>query len=206
MAAEGQSDKMVSDMEACTKQRCGIEFLHVDKIACFWPQRPNSISSVRWWVVHFSSDGSNMKDKPCSEQPCTAVTVTWRVSLPAHPRELDYNLGTVYRAEYLLQCVGTNGSSVGISQRSWWISHMLTKEQEEHFLQVCQDLLNHTSLKAAASWIASLPVMRCGFSATSWSQNSNMWSSDVWIPHGRCSRHSPQCVKWCALSFGTVKW
>jgi len=93
MAAEGQSDKMVSDMEACTKQRCGIEFLHVDKIACFWPQRPNSISSVRWWVVHFSSDGSNMKDKPCSEQPCTAVTVTWRVSLPAHPRELDYNLG-----------------------------------------------------------------------------------------------------------------
>ena len=33
MAAEGQSDKMASDMEVCTEQRCGTEFLHVDKMA-----------------------------------------------------------------------------------------------------------------------------------------------------------------------------
>jgi len=33
MAAEGQSDKMVSDMEVCMKQRCVIEFLHAEKIA-----------------------------------------------------------------------------------------------------------------------------------------------------------------------------
>ena len=30
MAVEGQSDKMASDMEV---QRCGIEFLHVEKMA-----------------------------------------------------------------------------------------------------------------------------------------------------------------------------
>ena len=31
MAAEGQSDKMASDMEARMKQRCGFEFLHTEK-------------------------------------------------------------------------------------------------------------------------------------------------------------------------------
>ena len=33
MAAEGQSDKMAPDMEVHMKQRCGIEFLHVENIA-----------------------------------------------------------------------------------------------------------------------------------------------------------------------------
>ena len=33
MAAEGQSDRMASDMEVYRKQRCGIEFLHAKKIA-----------------------------------------------------------------------------------------------------------------------------------------------------------------------------
>jgi len=32
------------------------------------------VSTVRWWVVHFSSGDSDVKDKPCSEWPCTAVT------------------------------------------------------------------------------------------------------------------------------------
>jgi len=33
MAAEGQSDKMVSDVEVFMKQRCGTEFLHAEKMA-----------------------------------------------------------------------------------------------------------------------------------------------------------------------------
>ena len=33
MAAEGQSDKMMSDMEVQMKQRCVTEFLHAEKIA-----------------------------------------------------------------------------------------------------------------------------------------------------------------------------
>lgn len=133
--------------------------------------------------------------------------VKWRASQSAYPCELDYNWGSVYRAEYLLECAGNDGSNVGTSQRLCWVSQMFTKKQKEHHLQVCQDLPNHTKLKAAASWIASLPVMRCGFSTMSWSQNSNMWSSDMWILHGRkCLQHSPQHVKWCVLSFGIVKW
>jgi len=33
MTAEGQSNKMASDMEEHVKQRCVIEFLHAEKIA-----------------------------------------------------------------------------------------------------------------------------------------------------------------------------
>ena len=33
MAAEGQSDRMVSDMEVGVMQRCVIEFLHAEKMS-----------------------------------------------------------------------------------------------------------------------------------------------------------------------------
>ena len=33
MVAEGQSDRMESDMEVCMKQRCELELLRVDRIA-----------------------------------------------------------------------------------------------------------------------------------------------------------------------------
>ena len=65
MAAEGQSDKIVSDMEACMKQRCIIEFLCVEKMAptdihghllSTGDQRVDvDVSTVRRWVIRFSS-------------------------------------------------------------------------------------------------------------------------------------------------------
>ena len=33
MAAEGHSDRVVSDAKVCMKQKCGAEFLSVEKIA-----------------------------------------------------------------------------------------------------------------------------------------------------------------------------
>ena len=83
MTAEGQSDRMACDMEVCMKQRCVIEFLHAEKIApsdIHWHlldvygDHTVDISTVRWWVAHFSSGDSDVKEKPCSEWPCTAVT------------------------------------------------------------------------------------------------------------------------------------
>ena len=32
MTAEGQSDKMLSDMEVCMKQKCATEFLHAEQM------------------------------------------------------------------------------------------------------------------------------------------------------------------------------
>ena len=65
MEAEGQSDRMASDMEVHMKQRC----VRVEKMApidlhqCLWSPNPGDVSTVRWWVVCFSSDDSNMKDE-----------------------------------------------------------------------------------------------------------------------------------------------
>jgi len=83
MTAEGQSDKMASDVEVRMKHRCVIEFLHAEKIAPndIHGRLPNvygdqtvDVSTVRWWLAPFSSGDSDVKDKPHSGQSCTAVT------------------------------------------------------------------------------------------------------------------------------------
>ena len=73
MEADRQSDKMMSDMEACMKQRCVTEFLHTERIAptdihqcllnIYEDQRVDG-SSVRQWVVHFSSGNCNSAPQP----------------------------------------------------------------------------------------------------------------------------------------------
>ena len=74
------SDTMTSDMEVCMKQRCDTEFCCVEKMApigihqCLLNVCEDlrvDVSTVREWVVRFSR---NMKDKPHSCQPSTAVT------------------------------------------------------------------------------------------------------------------------------------
>jgi len=71
MTAEGQPDKMVSDIEVCMKQRCVIEFLHAEKIApndihrCLlnvYGNQTVDVSTMRRWVVRFSSGDSDVKD------------------------------------------------------------------------------------------------------------------------------------------------
>jgi len=69
MAAEGQSDRMVSDMGVYIKQRGGVEFLHAETVApidihwCFLnvygDQTEDVVGTVRWWVVRFSSGDSS---------------------------------------------------------------------------------------------------------------------------------------------------
>ena len=44
MTAEGQSDKTVSDMEACMKQRCGTEFFHAENVLTFI----NTVDHFHW--------------------------------------------------------------------------------------------------------------------------------------------------------------
>jgi len=74
---------MASDMEVHMKQRCVMEFLHVEKNAPndiprrllnVYGDQTVDISTVRRWVASFSSGDSNVKDKPRSRWPRTAVT------------------------------------------------------------------------------------------------------------------------------------
>ena len=83
MAAEGQSGRMVSDVEVWMKQRCVTEFLNAEKTApidthqCllnFYGDQTVDVSTVRHWVVCFNSGNSEVKDKPHSGWPCTTVT------------------------------------------------------------------------------------------------------------------------------------
>ena len=69
IVAKGQPDRMVSDMEVQMKQRWGIEFLHVEKmepIDVHWwvlnvcGNQTVDVSTVRQWVVHFTSSDSDM--------------------------------------------------------------------------------------------------------------------------------------------------
>ena len=72
MTAEGQSDKMASDMEVRMMQRCVIEFLHAEKIVPndihrrllnVYGDQTVDVSTVRRWVARFSSGDSDLKDK-----------------------------------------------------------------------------------------------------------------------------------------------
>ena len=86
MAAEGKSDRMVSDMEVCMKQRCVTEFLYAEKktaaidshqclLNIYGDQTVNVSTATQWVVhVHFSSGNNDVKDKLQSRWPCTAVT------------------------------------------------------------------------------------------------------------------------------------
>ena len=64
-------------------KRGGTELLHAEKMALidihWWSlsvygDQTVDVSTVRWWVVHFSSAVCNVKNKMHSRQPCTAVT------------------------------------------------------------------------------------------------------------------------------------
>ena len=59
MAAEGQSDRMVTDMEVQMKQRSGTEFFHEKKMAAtdihqcllnIYGDHPVDMSAVWWWM------------------------------------------------------------------------------------------------------------------------------------------------------------
>ena len=60
-----------------------------------------------------------------------------------------------------------------------WVPQLLTWEQKENFMQVCQDLLKQNWLKVTVSWIASLPVMRHGVTSMNWSQNNSLWTDST---------------------------
>ena len=61
MAAEGQSDTMVCDMEVHMKKRCITEFLHAEKMAPIdIPQCLLKSGCDHSEVVHFSRDNSSI--------------------------------------------------------------------------------------------------------------------------------------------------
>ena len=65
MAAEGQSDRLVSDMEVHMKQRCVTEFLHAEI---------NAPIDIHWCLVNV--DGDQTVDVSTVRRWCISAVVT----------------------------------------------------------------------------------------------------------------------------------
>jgi hypothetical protein len=81
IAAEEQSRKMAFDMEVRMKQRCVTEFLHAKgkapndiqwHLVNMYGDQTVDVSTVRRWVVCFSSGNSDVRDRPHSGSPGTS--------------------------------------------------------------------------------------------------------------------------------------
>ena len=84
------------------------------------------VSTVRLWVVHFSSGDSDMKDKPCSGQPCTAVTPEMKsVLINSSRQSVDYDLELCTELNIGFNAVGNGGGNVAklVPGRSHKCSH-----------------------------------------------------------------------------------
>ena len=141
-------------MEVHMKQRCVIEFLHVEKIAPrdnhrhflnVYGDQTVDVSTVRRWVARFSSGNGDVKNKPCSGWPCTAVT-------PRNEEHLDQLIRANWQITTMELCTELN---IGFSVLETMLAtlecrkvcarlvpRMLTQEHKEHLMQACQDLLN----------------------------------------------------------------
>ena len=102
-------------------------------------------SRVRRWVARFNSGDSDVKDKPRSGRPYTAVT-------PRNEERLDQFFHANRRITIRELCtelnIGFNALETTVATLEYgkvcnrWVPRMLTQEHEEHRMQVCQELLN----------------------------------------------------------------
>jgi len=129
----------------------------------------------------------------------------WRASWLAYLWESEYyNQGTVYRAEYQLQYVGNNGSNIAKFEPDG--SHRCSHcNIQKTICTLVRTWWTNARLKVTVSYIAWLPVMRCGVTTTSWSQNGSLWNGDVSFPSKKKFKMQPSADKSCALSFGIAK-
>ena len=118
----------------------------------------------------------------------------------------DGNRGAVYRAEYQLQCIGNDGN-IGIPQSLCQVGPTNAYTGTQRTLYT-QDLLNQYETKGVSflDCIITSDEIWC-VNTMSPIQNNCKWSGNMLIPYWRkSSGHSPQWVKWCALSWDRKDW
>jgi len=207
MAAEGQSDKMETDMGVKMKQRYITEFLHVEKTApinihqCLpnvYGDQTVDVSTVRQWVVHFSGGDSDVKDKPWSRHSCTAVT-SWNEEHLNQFIHVNQWITTVYEAEYQLWCIGNDGGNVGISQSFWQVDPIDTHTGSRRTPYASLSGPYENEDYSFSDHIINGDKMGCYHYELETKQQSIV---KIQFLHWRKSlRYIPQQVKWHALPF-----
>jgi len=149
MAAEGQSNKMASDMEVHMKQRCGLEFLHVEIIARM---------DIHWHLLNIYGawrvDVSTVRGGWCI---LAVATVTWKTShiQDSHTQLSHHEMKSILISSSMWisrlgpgkLCIKTSINVLEMMMAaienhkvcSQWFPWMLTQKQ---CVQVCQHLLN----------------------------------------------------------------
>ena len=103
------------------------------------------VSTVREWVACFSSGNNDVKGKPCSGWPCTAVT-PWNEE--CFDQLICKNRWITTRELCTKLNIGFSALEVMVSMLEYrkicarWVPRMVTQEHKEQHMQVCQGLLN----------------------------------------------------------------
>jgi len=209
MAAEGQSDKIASDMQVYMNWVVPLN-------SSMWKEShlmtlTNTcstfldVSTVRRWVVHFSSG------KP-SEEKATFQTamhgchiMKWRVSWSANSHgSADYDQRTVFGAEYCFRCIASDGGSVGILQSSHQVGCMNALTETER--------TPYTSLSGPTE---SIWCWRCQFPASHhycwWDMVLPLWARHKTSVHESGDMNSTQkkmckMQPWVGKVMCTVCW
>lgn len=116
-----------------------------------------------------------------SWQPCT---VPWS----AHLHEsVDYDEGTVYSFSELEMMEATlKYVSISVPGVSYECSH---RNRKNIIYKFTMTYWANKKLEKTFSWITSLLMIRCSVTTATTSQNSSLWSRNMWIPHwSRISR------------------
>jgi len=103
------------------------------------------VRTVRRWVARFSSSDSDVKEKPRSGRPCTAVTPRNEERLYQLIRANRWITTRELCTELNIGCSALETMVATLEYRkvcARWVPRMLTQEHKELRMQNCQDLLN----------------------------------------------------------------
>ena len=198
MAAEGQSDRMASDMEVPIKQRCGNEFLHMEKMA----------PTVNHWCLQIFLETKQWMRACWGGGWCISavVTATWKTSYApgsqwhscntAKMKSISISSPMQISRLWPRNCI-QSWILASMHWKPWWQWWNITKSVpgESHkrshrnrkntvwkFVRIYWQYYN-MSLKVTVSSTAPLPVTRRVVTIMSQSQNCSPWTGNVWILH-----------------------
>jgi len=205
MTAEGQSDRMVPDMEV-HKKGVLLNSSMQKKIA---PTYPNvcwtkQCMLAQWGSGWCISAAAKWKTSHIPKHPCTpATSANETISISSCRQTGRIDQSTVHGVEYWLKCIGNYSGKTGISQFSSGVFHKRPHRKRKNTVRrPVRTYRTNTKLKVTVSWIALLSVMRHSVTTMSWGESNSPWSSDTQIPHWRnWSRCSSLQVNWCVLCF-----
>jgi len=207
MAAEGQSGRMVCDMEVHQswippRGKNGTNWYSLTLAERCW--RPNSRCEHCEVVGSEFQLWQQWRERQAMFQRAvhSCHTTKWRASQSAHPCEsADYDQATLHGAEYQLKCIGNDGADAGVSKNLRQVGPTDSHTGKERSLYASFSVLIEPICGRRWQFPGSSLVIRwrCCWTTTSWNQNDSPWSDDMWIPHRiKCSKYSPQWVKWRA--------